>query len=100
MKLDYLENIRSEGKKMKNSFKVLSAAAVAAVFATSLSAQQLPLNNTVAGGQGDEQIDGQAGVIGLVGGLGAATVGLVVVTVVAVAASVDSGSSSSTTLAD
>lgn len=80
---------------MKNSYKVLTAAALAAVFATSVSAQDIPLNNTVAGGQGEEKIDGQAGLLGF-GGLGAAGVAVAVVTVVAITAIADNSSSSTT----
>ena len=44
---------------MKNAYALISAAAVAAVMAAPVAAQQLPLNNTVSGGQGDVQLDGQ-----------------------------------------
>jgi hypothetical protein len=37
---------------MKNAYALISAAAVAAVMAVPVSAQQLPLNNAVSGGQG------------------------------------------------
>lgn len=44
---------------MKNVYALISAAAVAAVMAAPVAAQQLPLNNAVSGGQGDVQLDGQ-----------------------------------------
>jgi hypothetical protein len=50
---------------MKN---VLSAFAIAAVMTTSVAAQNLPLNNAVAGGQGDIVVgEGSVQVDGLVG---------------------------------
>ena len=53
---------------MKN---VLSAVAIAAVMTTSVAAQNLPLNNAVAGGQGDIVFgEGSVQVDGLEGGSG------------------------------
>jgi len=77
---------------MKNSIKVLTAAALAAAFATSVSAEELPLNNTVVGGQGEEKIDGQAGLVGFAG-LGAAGAALTVVVVGIVATVADTSDS-------
>ena len=62
---------------MNKVYALISAAAVAAVMAAPVAAQQLPLNNTVSGGQGDVQLDGQGFVIG--GALGAGTIAAIVV---------------------
>ena len=65
---------------MKNAYALISAAAVATVMAVPVSAQQLPLNNAVSGGQGDVQLDGQvsAAAFGLSGTvIGTAIVGAV-----------------------
>ncbi|MEO9457594.1 MAG: hypothetical protein ABJG56_01300 [Lentilitoribacter sp.] len=83
---------------MKNSYKVLSATAVAAIFATSLSAQQLPLNNDVAGGQGDAEIDGQA-VVGAAFGLTGTIIGVSVIAGLTILTVVDQDGTTSTTVA-
>lgn len=62
---------------MKNAYSLISAAAVATVMAVPVSAQQLPLNNAISGGQGDVQLDGQ--VTAAAFGLSGAVTGIVVV---------------------
>ena len=77
---------RTRNTLIKNAYALISAAAVAAVMAAPVAAQQLPLNNAVSGGQGDVQLDGQvtAAAFGLSGTvIATAVVGaLLIVTVV------------------
>jgi len=53
---------------MTKALKLISAAALAVATSTAAFAQDVPLNTTVAGGQGNEQLRGQAA-----GGAGALT---------------------------
>jgi hypothetical protein len=55
---------------MKNVYTLISAAAVAAVMAAPVAAQELPLNNVVSGGQGNVVLDGQGIGLGIGAGLG------------------------------
>lgn len=69
---------------MKHAFALTAALAL---FAAPLTAQQLPLNNSVSGGQGDVQLDGQAvtaAAFGLTGTVTAVALvaGVLVVTIV------------------
>ena len=44
---------------MTNTLKLIAAAALVAATSTAALAQDVPLNTTVAGGSGAEQLDGQ-----------------------------------------
>ena len=44
---------------MTNAYKLFTAATLIAAMVAPVSAQELPLNNTVSGGQGDVELDGQ-----------------------------------------
>ena len=68
---------------MTNTLKLISAAALFAATATASLAQDVPLNTTVAGGEGAEQLKGQAGgALGLSSAIGVAA-GLTLLVVVA-----------------
>ena len=68
---------------MTKALKLIAAAALAAATSTAAFAQQIPLNTTVSGGQGSEQVQGQAaGAAALTSALGVAA-GLTVLVVVA-----------------
>lgn len=68
---------------MKNTLKLISAAALVAATSTAVMANDVPLNTTVSGGQGVEKVEGQAagGLLGLSGM--AVVAGLTVLVVVA-----------------
>jgi hypothetical protein len=77
---------------MKKVSTLISAVALAAAFVAPAAAQDLPLNSTVSGGQGEVAVNGQAG-LALAGlsGTTLAIVGLVVVTTVVAAADGSNG---------
>lgn len=56
---------------MNKAYTTITAVALAAALAAPVSAQQLPLNNTVSGGQGEATVDG-GGLFAILGGLGGA----------------------------
>jgi hypothetical protein len=73
---------------MKKVSTLISAVALAAAFVAPAAAQDLPLNSTVSGGQGEVAVNGQAG-LALAGlsGTTLAVVGVLVVTTFVAAAS-------------
>ena len=68
---------------MNKAFSLISATALAAAMALPVAAEELPLN-TVTGGQGQENVDGQAAG-GLGSGASAALAATAVVAVIVVA---------------
>ncbi len=80
---------------MTNVFKIVSAAALTAAMAMPAVAGNVPLNTTVSGGQGVENVDGQAVLgLGALGASGAALAALGLVVVVTVVADNDNTSTS------
>lgn len=74
---------------MKKAFKLISAAALVAATATAAVANDVPLNTTVAGGQGTEQLQGQgAGTAALFTAMGTVSI----LTIIAVAGASSSSS--------
>jgi hypothetical protein len=75
---------------MNKVLSTLSAFAVAAVVAAPAFAEELPTNNTVAGGQGEVKVQGAGPAIGL---SASALTAIGIVTVVTIAAAADSSNS-------
>ena len=81
--------------------KILSTFCVAALVAGPALASDLPTNNTITGGQGDVQLDGQLAVGAAFGGLGTITaIAVVAVGVLAVTVlNEETGTTTTTTVA-